>query len=63
MCFELPLQEGINPFTVAHEDWWQANTAQDVIGTEQCGNDPYWSLMIDRSNADIWTVYIEAFST
>lgn len=63
MCFEQPLQEGINPFTSVGEDWWQPASAIDALGAEQCGDNPFWFLLVDRATTARWTVYIEAYST
>lgn len=47
----------------ANLDWWQANEASRYAIAEQCGNDPFYELVIDQSNSDSWIVYIVVFTT
>ncbi len=64
LCFEQPLTNDYMPFyrTDTGHFWWQPFNAERYIGAEQCGNNPYWSIVIDQTDNDISVVYIEAFS-
>lgn len=66
MCFEQPLTADTMPFSRADDidfAWWQPFNAEQYIGAEQCGSNPYWSMLIDQTDRDVSIVYIEAFST
>ena len=66
MCFERPLMQGTYGFSLNSEiDWWLTDDDQfsDLWGVNTCGDNPYWHLIIDQSNSEIWIVYIEAYTT
>jgi|GEM_PF-2701864 len=64
-CLQSPLQDNLMPFRTVEgdDDWWQPYSAEVYSGVEQCGDNPYWSLVVDQTNPDMWIVYIESFST
>jgi hypothetical protein len=43
--------------------WWQANTATRYAVAHQCGTNPYYELVIDQSNPELWIVYLIIFTT
>ena len=65
MCFEQPLIADLMPFyrTDTGHYWWQPFSAERYIGAEQCGDNPYWTMIVDQSNPTMSIVYIESFST
>jgi hypothetical protein len=67
LCFEQPLLRGTFGYTPTSEiDWWITRNPQDnsdyLWGANACGNNPYWHIIVDQSNNELWTVYIEAWS-
>ena len=60
-CFELPLQEGVMPFKYDEKDTlWQPELAEKFSGTECYGGDYYFHLMVDKTDVEIWTVYMSS---
>ncbi len=64
-CLQQPLQDNITPpySIAAQEEWWLSSNTTSYVGISQCGNNPYWSLVIDQSDPDVWILYILSFST
>lgn len=64
MCFEQPLTDNLMPFgsPESKKPWWQPRSATHFMGAENCGDNPYWQLMVDQSDDDIWIVYILGYS-
>ena len=57
---DLPLQENLMPFGTVESKkrWWNPRSADQFVGVEQCGNNPYWQMLIDQTDDDIWIFYI-----
>ncbi len=64
MCFEQPLTADTMSFsrTDIRHFWWQPFNAERYIGSEQCGSNPYWSMLIDQTDSEVSIVYVEGFS-
>jgi len=65
LCFEMPLQENFMPFGY-HENnktWWRPHSATQFMGSQTCGDNPIWQLMVDQSDDDMWIIYMIAWST
>ena len=62
LCFGA-LVPSTQPFVnVTVYDWWQPETAKKAVVGEECGNNPYYSLLVDQTDANVWTVYLYSFS-
>lgn len=64
-CFkDLKENEQAYLFREAEElAWWRPNEASRYAVSEQCGENPYYELVIDQTNPDFWIVYLVIFST
>ena len=64
MCFEMPLQDNVMPFgsPESKKTWWRPRSAIQFKGSQECGNNPYWQLMIDQSSDEVAIVYILGYS-
>lgn len=60
-----PLQENLMPFGTVEskKQWWNPRGAEQFVGIAQCGDNPYWQMMIDQTDDNISIVYILSFST
>lgn len=66
MCFDaMPRENNYMSFNVeeGRKSWWNTYRAEVFVGTEQCGDNPYWEFLIDQTDDDVWIVYIVGFST
>lgn len=65
VCFNQPTESDVYPFVTfaSDTDWWQPTQAETYLSAPQCGDDPFWHLMIDQTDDNVWIVYIEEFST
>jgi|GEM_PF-4103876 len=44
-------------------DWWQVTNAQTYTLFESCGDNPTYIVFLDRTNSDIWIIYIRYTSS
>lgn len=64
MCFVMPLQDNVMPFgsPESKKTWWRPRSATQFMGSQECGDNPYWQLMIDQTNDEVAIVYILGYS-
>jgi len=64
ICMDKLLQDNVIMFGSPNNKkaWWHPHTAEQFVRIEECGDNPYWQLMIDQSDDDIWVVYILEYS-
>lgn len=63
LCTSLNLQDDmVATFVKSPEmDWWTPQTAT-TFASGQCGGAPLITFMVDKTNADMWTIYLELAS-
>ncbi len=63
LCSALNLQDNVAAtFTKSLQmDWWTPETAT-TFASGQCGGTPLITFMVDKTNADLWTIYLELAS-
>ena len=47
--------------TFPHVDWWYPEKAEQHL-IDECGESPYFTIIIDQTNSDMWIIYISGFS-
>lgn len=65
LCEDMTLQDGLHPFGAREtkKTWWRPQSADHFVGMAQCGDNPFWEMLIDQSDDVTWIVYIIGFST
>jgi len=64
-CLQNSLEADVMPFRTIEgdADWWRPYDATTYSGMRQCGDNTYWSMMVDQSSDAMWRLYVESFST
>lgn len=63
LCFDVPL-DGSNFPRMENNfvSWWQPADAETYITGQQCGNNPYYNILVDQTDNNTWIIYIEVFT-
>jgi len=43
-------------------DWWQLENVEKFV-SDECGDDPYYKILIDQTDSEWWIIYIQVISS